>query len=245
MAKNSNPESAPRKSEAADARARIIDALLALAAEQPFEDITISAIAAKAGVTLADFRDAFPSKGAVLAGFSRRIDRIVLEKPSDDLSGEEAKDRLFDVLMRRLDAMAPYKEGLHGVSRWLRREPLAAIAVNQVVVNSMRFMLEAAGVDSEGAVGALKLQGLALAWARVLDVWFDDDEPDQAKTMAALDRELTRGGRIVARAESFDRLAAPLKALGRAVFETRRRARDAFRERGRRRDDDDERAHRL
>jgi AcrR family transcriptional regulator len=245
MAKNSDPASAPRKSEAADPRARIIDALLALSVEQPFEDITISAIAAKAGVTLADFRDAFPSKGAVLAGFSRRIDRIVLEKPSDDLAGEEAKDRLFDVLMRRLDAMAPYKEGLRGVSRWLRREPVAAIAVNQVVVNSMRFMLEAAGVDSEGAVGALKLQGLALAWARVLDVWLDDDEPDQAKTMAALDRELTRGGRIVARAESLDRLAAPLKALGRAVFETRRRARDAFREGGRRRNDDDERAHRL
>jgi AcrR family transcriptional regulator len=243
MAKTSHNASAQPKSEGGDARARIIDALLTLAAEQPFEDISISAIAAKAEVTLADFRDAFPSKGAVLAGFSRRIDRIVLEKQSEELAGEEAKDRLFDVLMRRLDAMAPYKEGLRGVARWLRREPLAAVAVNQVVVNSMRFMLEAAGVESEGAVGALKLQGLALAWARVLDVWFDDDEPDQAKTMAALDRELTRGGRIVAQAESLDRLAAPLKALGRAIFETRRRARDAYRDgAGRSRDD---RAHRL
>ncbi|HYC25638.1 MAG TPA: TetR family transcriptional regulator [Roseiarcus sp.] len=244
MAKNSQSASASPKSESADARARIIEALLALAAEQPFEDISISAIAAKAGVTLADFRDAFPSKGAVLAGFSRRIDRLVLEKQGDELAGEETKDRLFDVLMRRLDAMAPYKEGLRGVARWLRREPLAAVAVNQVVVNSMRFMLEAAGVDSEGAVGALKLQGLAMAWARVLDVWFDDDEPDQAKTMAALDRELTRGGRIVARAESLDRLAAPLKALGRAMFEMRRGARGAYRDGGRR-SRDDERAHRL
>ena len=243
MAKTSHNASAAAKSEGGEPRARIIDALLALAAEQPFEDISISAIAAKAEVTLADFRDAFPSKGAVLAGFSRRIDRIVLEKQSEELAGEEAKDRLFDVLMRRLDAMAPYKEGLRGVARWLRREPVAALAVNQVVVNSMRFMLEAAGVESEGAVGALKLQGLALAWARVLDVWFDDDEPDQARTMAALDRELTRGGRIVARAESLDRLAAPLKALGRAIFETRRRARDAYRDEPRR--SRDERAHRL
>jgi AcrR family transcriptional regulator len=234
------------QSESRDPRSRIIDALMELAAEQAFEDISISAIAAKAGVTLADFRDAFPSKGAVLAGFSRRIDRIVLEKQSVDLAGEEAKDRLFDVLMRRLDAMAPYKEGLRGVARWLRREPLAALAVNQVVVNSMRFMLEAAGIESDGAVGALKLQGLAFAWARVLDVWFDDHEPDHAKTMAALDRELTRGERFVKRAEDFDRLAAPLKALGRAAFETRRRARETFRESRRRRDEErDERAHRL
>jgi hypothetical protein len=42
----------------------------------------------------------------------------------------------------------------------------------------------------------------------------------------------------------LDRLAAPLKAFGRAAFESRRRARDAFRER-RRPYDGDERAHRL
>jgi AcrR family transcriptional regulator len=243
MADKDDPKSAEGKS--ADPRARIVDALMALAAEQPFEEISISAIAEKAGVSLAEFRDAFPSKGAVLAGFSRRIDRIVLEKKSDDLIGEEAKERLLDVLMRRLDAMAPYKESLREIARWLRREPLSVLAVNQVAVNSMRFMLEAAGVESEGALGALKLQGLVFAWARVLDTWFDDKDPDIAKTMAALDRELTRGGRFVARAESLDRLAAPLRAFGRAALDSRRRAREAFRDRGRRERDDDEQAHRL
>jgi AcrR family transcriptional regulator len=238
--KDASPAAAPMSG---DAKTRIVDALLALAAERAFEDISISDIAEKAGVTLADFRDAFPSKGAVLAGLNRRIDRIVLERRSDDLAGEAPKERLFDVLMRRLDAMAPYKEGLRGVAQWLRREPLSALAMNQLAVNSMRFMLEAAGIESDGAVGALKLQGLVLAWARVLDVWFEDDS-DLAKTMAALDRELTRGERFVSRAESLDRLAAPLKAFGRAAFESRRRARDAFRER-RRPYDGDERAHRL
>ena len=238
--KDASPSAAPT---GGDAKTRIVDALLALAAERAFEDISISDIAERAGVTLADFRDAFPSKGAVLAGFNRRIDRIVLEKRSDDLAGEAPKERLFDVLMRRLDAMAPYKEGLRGVAQWLRREPLSALAMNQLAVNSMRFMLEAAGIESDGAVGALKLQGLVLAWARVLDVWFEDDA-DLAKTMAALDRELTRGERFVSRAESLDRLAAPLKAFGRAAFESRRRARETFRER-RRPYDGDERAHRL
>jgi AcrR family transcriptional regulator len=242
MADKDDLKSAPKKD---NSRARIVDALMALAAEQRFEDISISAIAEKAGLSLADFRDAFPSKGAVLAGFSRRIDRIVLEKKRDDLAGEEAKERLFDVLMRRLDAMAPYKEGLRGIARWLRREPLSAVAVNQLAVNSMRFMLEAAGVGSEGALGALKLQGLVFAWARVLEIWFEDDEADLAKTMAALDRELTRGGKIVARAENLDRFVAPLKAFGRAAFETRRRARDAFREREAKPPDGDEQAHRL
>ena len=70
------------KSEAkpTDARGKIVDALMELAAERRFEDISVRDICKTAGVSLADFRDAFPSKGAVLAGFSRRIDRAVLSR---------------------------------------------------------------------------------------------------------------------------------------------------------------------
>ena len=222
------------KSKPTDTRGKIIDALMELAAETRFEDISIRDICKAADVSLADFRDAFPSKGAVLAGFSKRIDRIVLEAHTDELATEEPKERLFDVLMRRLDAMKPYREGLREVTQWLRREPLSALAVNQVVVNSMRFMLEAAGIESEGGAGALKLQGLALAWSRVLGVWLDDEEPELSKTMAALDRELTRGERIASRVDGLDRFAGPLKALTRAAFETRHRAAETFRARRRR-----------
>ncbi len=132
------------------------------------------------------------------------------------------------------------------MSRWLRRDPLSALAVNRVVINSMRFMLEAAGIETEGGAGALKLQGLALAWSRVVAVWLDDDEPELSKTMAALDRELTRGERIAERVDSLDRFAGPLKALARAAFESRRRASETFRSRHGRSDaDSDAREHRL
>ena len=92
--------------------------------------------------------------------------------------------------------------------------------MNQSVVNSMRFMLEAAGIDSEGVAGAIKLQGLALAWTRIVGVWLDDAEPDLSKTMAELDRELTRGERAVAGVERLDRFAAPFKAVARAAFDS-------------------------
>jgi AcrR family transcriptional regulator len=208
---------------AKDPKNAIIDALLELAGERSWEDITISDVAARANVSLATFRDIFPSKGAVLAAFSRRIDHIVLDAAGDGLIGEPVKERLFDVLMRRLDALAPYKLGLEAISDWTRRDPLAAAAINRVVVNSMRFMLEAAGIDSEGPVGAFKLQGLAVAWTRVLRVWFRDDDPGLASTMAALDRELTRGGSFVSRAEDLNRLVSPLFSLARSLFERRPR----------------------
>ena len=192
-----------------------------LAGERVWEDISLSDVAARANLSLADFREHYPSKGAVLAGFSRKIDRIVLEGTTDDLAGEPAKERLFDVLMRRLDALTPYKHGLDGIAEWLGRSPMAAASVNRLEVNSMRFMLEAAGIDAEGAVGAAKIQGLALLWGRVLRTWFHDDDPGVSATMALLDKELERGGKVVARAEDVNRLISPLFALGRAFFERR------------------------
>jgi AcrR family transcriptional regulator len=217
----------------ADPRARIVDALLALAAERRFEDIALRDICDKADVSLADFRDFFPSKGAVLAAFIRRIDRAALSAEDQATAREALRDRLFDALMRRLDAMAPYREGLREIAAWLGRDPLAALALDHALANAMRFLLEAAGVGCEGVAGAIKAQGLALAWARVVRAWLEDDDPGLAKTMAELDRALTRGERAVAELDRLDRMAQPFKTAALAAFDRRRRARDAFRRRAR------------
>jgi AcrR family transcriptional regulator len=208
-----------------DSRGKIVDALMGLAGERRFEDITIRDICKTAGVSLADFRDLFPSKGAVLASFSRRIDHAVLAQDNGELADESPRERLFDILMRRFEGMAPYREGVREAAAWLRREPGAALAMNQVVMTSMRFMLEAAGIEAEGAAGLIKLQGLALAWARVVGVWLDDEEPALSKTMAELDRVLTRGERAVAGVDRLSALATPFTAFAQAAFEARHRAR--------------------
>jgi AcrR family transcriptional regulator len=216
-----------------DPRGRIVEALMELAGQRRFEDISIRDICKTAEVSLADFRDSFPSKGAVLAGFSRRIDRAVLAQDGGELADESPRERLFDILMRRLEAMAPYREGVREAAAWLRRDPAAALAMNRVVIGSMRFMLEAAGIEAEGAAGSVKLQGLALAWARVIAVWLDDDEPGLSKTMAELDRELTRGERAVASVDWLNELASPFRAFARAAMDAGRRMRERAPRRGR------------
>ena len=219
-----------------DPRARIVDALLALAAERRFEEISIADVSARAGVSLADFRDAFPSKGAILGGFARRIDRAALSGGEAGLADSSKCDRLFDALMRRLDAMAPYREALREIVAWLKRDPIAALAMNASVINSLRFALASAGIDSEGVSGAIKLQGLALAWTRVVGVWLDDCEPDLSKTMAALDRELTRGERAVATVDGLERFAAPFVVAAQTACAKGRRAGEAVRRRARNED---------
>ena len=203
-----------------DPRKAIVEALMRLAAEERFEDIRLSAICREAGVTLAQFRDLFPSKGAVLGSLSREFDRAVLMRCNGDLDGEGPKDRLFDVLMARLDVMAPYKAGLKGVGEWARRDPTAAWNLNAMLLNSMRFMMEAADLDHDGVHGSMKLQGLVGLWTRVLAVWFEDDDPGLARTMAELDRQLERGGRIAARLDDVHRLTSPLRDFAAALLTT-------------------------
>jgi AcrR family transcriptional regulator len=221
----------------ASPRDRIVAALMRLAADRPWTDIEIGDIAHEAGVSLAEFRDHFPSKGAVLAAFSRMIDKEVLKGGSapDDLAGEPARERVFDVMMRRLDALTPYKSALRRIFDGVRADPFALAALNGVALNTQRFMLAAAGVSTEGPLGLLKLQGAAIVFANTLKTWLDDDDPALAKTMARLDRELRRGARVMERAEDFRRLTAPLRALGDLLFDTRSRRR----RRTRRRDEGD------
>ena len=210
-------------------REAAVEALMRLAAEQPWNDIEVSDIAREAGLTLAELRDLFPSKGAVLGGLTRIIDRKVLEGDLTGLEEEPTRERLFDVLMRRLDAMEPYKPALRRIAYALRGEPLSMLALNGVMLNSHRYMLAAAGIDTEGSLGQLKLQGVVIAFARVTQVWLDDDDPALARTMARLDKEIRNGERIMERAEDVRRLTAPLRAIGRWFLDRRprdRRSRD-------------------
>ena len=208
--------------EGSSKRKAIVDALMELASRRRWDEIEVTDIAQAADVSLGEFRELFPSKGAVLGAFSREIDRQVLEGTTADLAEEPARERIFDVMMRRFDALAPYKEALRNIVRDLRFDPLAIAALNRSALNSQRFMLAAAGIPTEGPLGAMKLQGAVMVFGNTMQTWVDDDDPSLARTMARLDRELRRGERLLDRAEDVRRLTAPLRAVGRALVAGRR-----------------------
>jgi AcrR family transcriptional regulator len=206
-----------------DPRTRIVDALLTLAAEQPWDVITLSSIASRAEVSLADLRDAFPSKGAILGGFVRRIDRIVLEGTGDDMVDQPLRDRLLDVMMRRMDALLPYRNALRSITTGLERDPLGLLALNQQGLNSWRYMLEAAGLEVEGPLGTMKVQGAIVVFGRAFRTFLEEEDTALPRTMAMLDRELKRGEWVMERAEGLNRLAAPFRGFLRAACKARPR----------------------
>lgn len=205
-----------------DPRRQAVDALMRLAATRPWDEIELGDIAAEAGLTLAKLRGLFPSKLAMLGGLTRIVDDAVLADVSDDLAGEPVRERLFDLVMRRLDALAPYKAGLRRIAPVIGRDPLTMAALNRGAVNSWRYMLASAGIPTEDGLGPVRVQGAVLLMARVTEVWLQDDEPELSRTMARLDRELKTAGRIMARVEDVHRLTAPLRGLARALCSGRR-----------------------
>jgi AcrR family transcriptional regulator len=215
-------QTAPAQPSKRDA---IVEALMRLASDRPWSAIEITDVAREAGVSLSEFRDLFPSKGAVLGALARKIDREVLEGTTDDLTDEPPRERVFDVMMRRFDALTPYKTALRRIAFALRSDPLSLAALNQVGLNSQRFMLAAAGISTEGPLGNLKIQGAVLVFARTMETWLDDDDPALARTMARLDRELRNGERVLERADDLRRLTAPLRILGQAFVDAGRRRR--------------------
>lgn len=206
----------------ADPRKLAIEALMRLAATRPWSEIELGDIAAEAALPLSVLRGLFPSKLAMLGGLTRLVDDVVLAGASDDLAGEPVRERLFDLVMRRLDAMTPYKEGLRRIMPIIRRDPLTLAALNRGAVNSWRYMLASAGIATEDSLGGLRVQGAVLMMARVGETWLGDDEPELSRTMAKLDRELKTAGMVMARVEDVHRLTAPLRGLARALCSGRR-----------------------
>jgi AcrR family transcriptional regulator len=187
------PPSAPPPRGTSD-RDKAIDALITLLTEHPFEDIGLAEVAGRAGLKLSQLRAEFGSTLAIFAAHIKDIDQAVLAG-GEDMTDEAPRERLFDVLMRRLEAMAPYKEAVRSMLRSARRNPGLAFALNAMAVRSQTWMLEAAGINAAGKKGALRAQGAALMFARVLGVWLDDDDPALDRTMAALDRGLASAER--------------------------------------------------
>ncbi|SHF15633.1 transcriptional regulator, TetR family [Kaistia soli DSM 19436] len=181
----------------------VIDAFTALLAEKPYETIELGEIADRAGLTLGALREAADGKFAILAAFLRRIDRAVLDE-IDSGSEDSRRDRLFDILMRRFDKLAPHKRAVAHLVASARRDPALALGLNGLALPSARYMLAAAGIGTDGLRGCARVQGLVTMLARLTPVWIDDTDPDQSRTMAALDKALSR-------AEGWDHRAGKIE----------------------------------
>jgi len=189
------PAETPDETPGAALEARILDAAMDLVPERGWAGLGMAEIAEAAGVGLADLRRVLPDKRSLLAALNARIDMEVLAEPVEAGPGEGVRDRLFEVLMRRFDAIAPYKPALRRILRELPATPEALFGSAHAAIGSMKWMLEAAGVPAGGPRGSLRALGLAAVFAGTARIWLGDDSADLSATMQALDKRLRRAER--------------------------------------------------
>lgn len=187
-------------------KGRIITAALRLAAARPWAAVSLLDIADAAAINLAELRHEFPSKSAIVSGFTRAIDDVVLAKAAKPQPGTGPRDALFEVVMSRLDAMQPYKAGLKSIMADVGFDTELA----RRLFASQAWMLSAAGIPLDGIGGAVRVFGLTSLYTSVLRTWLDDDDAGLARTMAVLDRRLRRGEQSI---QTFDSLCGVFPRL--------------------------------
>jgi AcrR family transcriptional regulator len=196
-------------------KGRILAAALDCAAKSNWAEVSLLDIAEAAGVPLSELRGQFATKTDIIAALLRAVDDEVMRRLPKRGEGQEKRDLLFDTIMTRFDVLGPHKAALKSI----RASGSADFALAGPYLSSQHWMLQAAGIGTDGPIGALRIAGLGLAYASVFATWLEDDDPGLARTMAALDRRLRRG----------ERTLSGLEQLGTAVS----RFREALREAGR------------
>ena len=173
----------------------LIGALWRVIAAHGWAGLTMGRLAAESGASLSLLRGRFPSRLDTLLLHGRVVDQAVLAGTIAGQGGA-ARDRLFDVLMRRLDALQPHRAGILRFLKELPRDPGLAALLAPPLAQSMRWMLDAAEIEADAGLRRVLALGLVAVWLGTLRAWAEDESEDLGHSMAALDRLLDRAGQI-------------------------------------------------
>jgi AcrR family transcriptional regulator len=187
--------SAPERDAAAPLASepdRIVDAMFARIPTEGWRQLSLASIAAASGMPILHVYRHFRSKQAILCAFFRRIDEAVLANPPAPEEGERPRDRLFDLIMRRFDALGPYKTALEVLGRELPSDPPSVLVTGAALLRSMHWMHEAADIAAGGVRGRIAVKLTTAAYLATIRVWRGDSSADLGQTMAALDARLRR-----------------------------------------------------
>jgi AcrR family transcriptional regulator len=170
----------------------LLAAAFALIGDEGWRGFSFATLARRTGVSRVEIYRQFRSRGALLSELNRRADETMLALDEAELAGLPPRDRVFELLMRRLEALVPYRAGLARLAREARADPCVVLAAACRLQRSLAWAQDAAGLRHHGLRASLARRALGLAYMRAVQVWFADEGADLGKTMAELDQQLRR-----------------------------------------------------
>ena len=176
-------------------------AALAVAAHKPWRTVTLADLANEVSRPVSDFYAASLGEAADCA--EEAFDRAIAEGVEELDPDQSVRDRLFELIMRRFEAMEPHRAAVLAMEQGQDRDPILLTAAHQRHVRCARWVLALAGLEADGMTGQARAQGLGVIIGQARAAWRGDDAGDFAKTMASLDRNLRRAEEMFGRWAGF------------------------------------------
>ncbi|HVV32843.1 MAG TPA: hypothetical protein VHC73_06420 [Vitreimonas sp.] len=176
-------------------------AALDLAAKGAWREVTLTKLAEAAGRPAPELYGASPWEA--IDCVEEAFDRAIADGPALD-PAQSVRDRLFDLVMRRFEAMEPHRAAVTAMEAGVDRDPILLASVHQRHVRCARWVLALAGLEADGMSGQARAQGLGVIIGQARAAWRGDEAGDYAKTMASLDKNLRRAEEMFGRWAGFE-----------------------------------------
>jgi hypothetical protein len=180
----------------------LVDAAMELASTKDWDKLTLLDLCHGSEVSLSQCASVGVTKAHVSSGLDARLDQAMLLANQKIEEGQSIRDRLFDVVMGRFDAMEESRTAWESILHGDRKDLASNLARRARRARTAAWALEATGISSSSFEGAAKALGLTQIIRACDGVWLSDG-PDLAKTMAKLDQGLRDGELWRERASSF------------------------------------------
>lgn len=200
-----NKKSKKESAKSSDCKTLLIDTTLTLAGEIEWSSITLKLIAEQTDMPLDEVSGTFESKWEILDAFRIRTDSLITAQMNNDWPKQPVRDRLFDVVMDRIETIAPWKAGITSISKHCTIHPLAGVRLFSPLRRSMDKMIEHVRANSQGPVRLAQSHGLTIIYLLVLRRWMSDETADLGPTMAELNERLIFADQLATQICSFRR----------------------------------------
>jgi AcrR family transcriptional regulator len=189
----------------------VVDAALAIAAEEGWERLRLHAVADRTGLPLAEIGRRFRDVDAVANAWFGQARHALLAMEVDELAGRAADERVALALGVWLDSLAPHRRLAGEVLRH-KLHPSHPHHWVPMVFDLSRLvhdLLDVARVAGSGRLRQAQEVGLTAIALLTLADWLRDDSPAQERSKRRLGRRLAIAGRLARWLDSAAERASP------------------------------------
>ena len=173
-----------RKARRGGDRQRVLEAALALADRQGWEEVSLHRLAAGLGLGLAEFRALYRDKDAIANAWFRRAQDAMLADPPKGFGRRPVAERLEFLLGRWFDALQPHRRATIDMlqSKLWPFHPHHYVPMVFNLSRLIQWLRDGAGLTAGGGRRQAEEIALTLLFVAALGVWSRDDTAGRERT---------------------------------------------------------------